>query len=81
MNLSACNELDKLEKIREFNKYLIDAAKNNLDNFKYQGKEYLVTAYGEFVQTLINDCILYKIYINEEKNTNELMEELSQYIK
>lgn len=81
MNLSTCSKFDKLEKVKEFNKCLIDAATNNLANFKYQGEEYMVTAYGEFVQTLINDSILYKIYINEEKNTNELIEELAHYIK
>lgn len=58
------------EKSNIFNKLMIAAIKSNEDEFQFEGDQYIVCSDGVCVQTLINDKILYRIFIEEDKNNN-----------
>ncbi|MBU3189501.1 hypothetical protein K9O30_10355 [Clostridium bowmanii] len=53
-----------------FNKLMINAIKTNEDEFQFDGDKYMVCSDGVCVQTLIDDKILYRIYIEEDKYNN-----------
>jgi hypothetical protein len=80
MNLKNYSKPQKIQKLKNFNEYLIHAAKENNPTFEYEGEEFLVSTSEDFVQTLINNRYLYRIYKNGEKNSDVLIEELVQYI-
>ncbi len=61
--------------MKEFRKSLIDAANSNCQQFAYCGKNYLVVTYEEYVQTLIDNRILYRIYLDDSKNTEDLLKD------
>jgi len=58
------------EKINTFNKLMIDTIKVKEDEFDFQGKHYTVCTDGVCVQTLINDSVLYRIFIKEDKKNS-----------
>lgn len=70
-----------MEKIRTFNKVMIEAIKNKEDVFQFENEQYNISSDGVFVQTLINDRILYRIYIEEEKNDDSVNYELMHYLQ
>jgi len=51
------------EKSNIFNKLMIDTIKAKEDEFQFEGDNYMVSSDGVCVQTLINDKILYRIFI------------------
>ena len=53
------------EEINAFNKLMIKTIKGKEDNFKFDGKNYMVCSDGVRVQTLINGKILYRIFIED----------------
>ncbi|MBU3142759.1 hypothetical protein [Clostridium sp. CF012] len=58
------------EKSNIFNKLMIDTIKAKEDEFQFEGDQYMVCSDGVCVQTLINDKILYRIFIKEDKSNN-----------
>lgn len=70
-----------MDKIRTFNKAMIEAIKNKEDMFEFENEQYNISSDGVFVQTLINNRILYRIYIEEEKNDDSINYELMNYLK
>ena len=49
---------------------MIDTIKAKEDEFQFEGDQYMVCSDGVCVQTLINDKILYRIFIEEDKYNN-----------
>lgn len=70
-----------MEKIRTFNKVMIEAIKNKADVFQFENEQFNIYSDGVFVQTLINNRILYRIYIEEEKNDDSINYELMDYLQ
>ncbi|MBC8059739.1 MAG: hypothetical protein H7Y18_03650 [Clostridiaceae bacterium] len=68
------------EKINIFNKLMIDTIKVKEDEFEFHGKHYMVCSDGVCVQTLINDRILYRIFIEEGKNNSFVSNKLLKYL-
>ena len=72
-----------LETIRVFNRLMINSINNNY-NFEFENKHYFTSSDGVCVQTLIDNRILYRIYLEENKNkdflTNDLLEYLQNYM-
>ena len=60
------------EKSTIFNKLMIDTINANKEDFQFEGDQYKVCSDGVCVQTLINDKILYRIFI-EDDNYNNLV--------
>ncbi|MGH4137794.1 hypothetical protein [Clostridium sp.] len=58
------------EKSNIFNKLMIDTVNAKEDEFQFEGDQYNVCSDGVCVQTLINDKILYRIFIEEDKRNN-----------
>ncbi|MBC2582179.1 hypothetical protein [Clostridium sp. DJ247] len=69
-----------IEKIKAFDKAMIKASKTNNDVFQFEGKQYIVCSYGECVQTLINDRILYRIFTEEHRNDISVGYKLLKYL-
>jgi len=59
-----------IEKINTFKKLMVSTIKAKEDEFQFEGNQYTVCSDGICVQTLINDCVLYRIFIDEDKNNN-----------
>jgi len=76
-----CSEKTFFEKIKVFDKIMIETAKTNNDMFEFEGKQYTICTNGVFVQTLINDRILYRIFIDELKNNTSIHYNLFKYIQ
>ncbi|MBC8062595.1 MAG: hypothetical protein H7Y18_18315 [Clostridiaceae bacterium] len=68
------------EKVNIFNKLMIDTIKVKEDEFEFDGKHYLVCSDGICVQTLINDRILYRIFIEEGRNNSFVSNKLLKYL-
>lgn len=75
------SEKNFLDKIKTFDKIMIEAAKTSRDVFEFENKKYTIGSNGVFVQTLINDRILYRIFIDERKNDNSVHHELFRCLK
>ena len=58
------------EKGTIFNKLMIDTINAKEEEFQFEGDQYMVSSDGVCVQTLINDRILYRIFIEEDKHKN-----------
>jgi len=58
------------EKSTIFNKLMIDTINANEEDFQFEGDQYMVSSDGVCVQTLINDKILYRIFIDDDNNNN-----------
>ena len=58
------------EKSNIFNKLMIDTINAKEDEFQFEGDQYMVCSDGVCVQTLINDKILYRIFIEDDNNNN-----------
>ncbi|MCJ7691092.1 MAG: hypothetical protein MUO60_17510 [Clostridiaceae bacterium] len=58
------------EKGTIFNKLMIDTINAKEEEFQFEGDRYMVSSDGVCVQTLINDRILYRIFIEEDKHKN-----------
>ena len=69
-----------IEKINAFNKLMIDTIKVKDDKFEFEGKHYMVSSDGVCVQTLINDRVLYRIFIEEGKNNSLVSHKLLNYL-
>ncbi len=67
------------KKISEFENLMIEAAASNTPAFKYDGKNYDVYSDGVFVQTLIDNRMLFRIYISKDKNNNYNFNSLTKY--
>jgi len=72
------HEKKNLKKIKEFEKTMLEAAKKEKHKFEFDGKNYEITTNGAFVQTLIDDRILYRISLNEDENTDEIALDLAE---
>ncbi len=62
------SEKNFFKKIESFDKAMIETIKTNMDIFEFEDEKYTICSNGVFVQTLINDRILYRIFIDEYKN-------------
>jgi len=62
------SEENFFKKIKVFDKIMIETIKSNNSVFEFEDKQYTISSNGVFVQTLINDRILYRIFIDEGKN-------------
>lgn len=69
-----------VEKVRTFDKAMIEAAKTNKDLFEFEGKQYIVCLYGGCVQTLVDDRLLYRIFIEEDKKDTSIGYKLLKYL-
>jgi len=69
-----------LEKVNSFNKLMINTIKSEGKNFEFQGKYYLVCSDGICVQTLINDSVLYRILIKDDKKNSSVCDNLLSYL-
>jgi hypothetical protein len=69
-----------IEKINTFNKLMIDTFKIKEDMFQFEGKDYTICSDGICVQTLINDRVLYRIFIEEDKNNSFVSQKLLNYL-
>jgi len=49
---------------------MIDTINAKEDEFQFEGDNYMVCSDGVCVQTLVEDKILYRILIEEDKNNN-----------
>ena len=58
------------EKSNIFNKLMIDTINANEEDFQFEGDQYMVCSDGVCVQTLINDKILYRIFIEDDNHNN-----------
>lgn len=74
-------ESDFLEKIRDFERMMIKTIKNNEEVFEFNNKQYNVYPNGVFVQTLIEGKILYRIYMEEEKNDDSVRYDLMNHMQ
>jgi hypothetical protein len=68
--VSDSQKSNSIKKISEFQNLMIEAAASNNPTFEYEGKNYDVHSDGVFVQTLIDNRILLRIYIDKDKNKN-----------
>jgi hypothetical protein len=75
------SEEDFFEKIKVFDKIMIETTKANKDIFEFEDKQYTICSNGVFVQTLINNRILYRIFIDERKNDSSVHYNLLKYLK
>lgn len=71
------HEKNNLKKIKEFEKNMLEAAEKGKLYFEFCGKRYQIIRNDSFVQTLIDDRILYRISLDENKNTEELANNLA----
>jgi hypothetical protein len=62
------SEENFFEKIKIFDKIMIETIKDNNNVFEFENKQYTISSNGVLVQTLINDRILYRIFIDECRN-------------
>ncbi|OBR93737.1 MULTISPECIES: hypothetical protein [Clostridium] len=62
------SEKSFFQKIKTFDKVMIETIKTNKDIFEFEDEQYAIYSNGVFVQTLINDRILYRIFIDECRN-------------
>ena len=69
-----------IKKVSIFNNLMINTVKDKENKFEFQGKNYLVCSDGVCVQTLINDSVLYRIFINEDKKNSLVSNKLVNYI-
>ena len=74
-------ENNDLEKIRAFERIMIETSKNNEEIFEFENEQYNVYSDGVFVQTLIKGRILYRIYSDEEKNDDLVRYELMDHLQ
>lgn len=75
-----CEKDNSLNKIKTFNKLMIDTIKLKEDAFKFQDKHYMVSSDGVCVQTLITERFLYRIFIEEDKNNKFISHKLLNYL-
>ena len=54
------------ENINVFNELMINTVKSKDDKFQFEGNQYLVCSDGVCVQTLINDRVLYRIFMDKK---------------
>ena len=54
------------ENINIFNDLMINTVKSKDDKFQFEGNQYLVSSDGVCVQTLINDRVLYRIFMDKK---------------
>ncbi|MDP4143801.1 MAG: hypothetical protein Q8936_04865 [Bacillota bacterium] len=59
-------------KIKAFESGLINAGRSNLDSFQFGKKTYPVKAFDNFVQTLIDERILFRISMDEKDNIGKI---------
>ena len=69
-NKNVTKDKNEIKEINIFNKLMIDTIKSNATEFEFEGNKYMVCSDGVCVQTLINERVLYRIFIEEYKNTN-----------
>lgn len=75
------SEENFFQKIKVFDKIMIEATKSNKDIFEFEDKQYTIYSNGVFVQTLINNRILYRIFIDEHRNDSSVHYNLLKYLK
>ena len=70
-----------IERINTFNKLMINTIKVKEDKFEFEDKNYMVSSDGVCVQTLINDSVLYRIFIEDPtKNNISVSDNLLNYL-
>jgi len=55
-------------KMNTFDKLMLNTIRSKEDEFQFEGNHYTVCSDGVCVQTLINDRVLYRIFIDKDKN-------------
>ncbi|MBU3154600.1 hypothetical protein [Clostridium estertheticum] len=73
------NTFNKLM-INTFNKLMINTIKAKEREFEFKGHNYIVCSDGVCVQTLINERVLYRIFIEEYKNNNFINDKVANFI-
>lgn len=75
------SEKNFFQKIKAFDKIMIETAKTNNDIFEFEDKQYTICSNGIFVQTLIDNRILYRIFIDELRNDTSVHHNLFKCIQ
>ncbi|NNU77233.1 hypothetical protein [Clostridium estertheticum] len=73
-------EKDVIKEIDIFNKLMINTIKANEREFEFKGHNYIVCSDGICVQTLINERVLYRIFIDEYKNNSFINDKVVNFI-
>ncbi|MBW9171958.1 hypothetical protein K2F43_12155 [Clostridium estertheticum] len=73
-------EKDVIKEINIFNKLMINTIKANEREFEFKGHNYIVCSDGICVQTLINERVLYRIFIDEYKNNSFINDKVVNFI-
>ena len=71
---------NNIEEINTFNKLMINTIKDKNSGFVFKGHNYTVCSDGVCVQTLINERFLYRIFLDEYKNSAFINDNLVNYI-
>lgn len=69
-----------IEEINTFNKLMINTIKDKDSEFVFKGHNYTVCSDGVCVQTLINERFLYRIFLDEYKNSSLINDNLVKYM-
>jgi hypothetical protein len=75
------SEENFFQKIKIFDKIMIETIKTDNSIFEFEDKQYTICSNGVFVQTLINDRILYRIFIDERRNNTSIHYNLFKYLQ
>ncbi|MBU3179217.1 hypothetical protein LL037_15660 [Clostridium estertheticum] len=73
-------EKNVIKEINTFNKLMINTIKAKEREFEFKGHNYIVCSDGVCVQTLINERVLYRIFIEEYKNNNFINDKVANFI-
>lgn len=71
---------EDIEEINTFNKLMINTIKAKEREFEFKGHNYKVCSDGICVQTLINERVLYRIFIEECRNNNFINDKVVNFI-
>ncbi|MBU3185824.1 hypothetical protein [Clostridium estertheticum] len=83
INFESKEDIEEKNVIKEidiFNKLMINTIKANEREFEFNGHNYIVYSDGICVQTLINERVLYRIFVDEYKNNSFINDKVVNFI-
>ncbi|MBW9152611.1 hypothetical protein [Clostridium estertheticum] len=69
-----------IKEINTFNKLMINTIKAKEHEFEFKGHNYIVCSDGICVQTLINERVLYRIFIEEYRNNSFINNKVVNFV-